>query len=80
MGENKFEEAFRKLEEIVRQMESPDVELDRLLELYEEGRRLAVVCREKLNQAEERIKKLVKKEGGFELKNTDISSKETGSD
>ena len=75
MDENKFEEAFKKLEEIVKQMESPDVELDKLLELYEEGRRLAVVCREKLNQAEEKIKTLVKKENRFELKNTDIPEK-----
>ncbi len=67
MKETKFEDAFGKLEEIVRELEKSDIALDDALRLYEEGKKYAKLCRGKLERAEERIKKLVKKEEGFEL-------------
>ncbi len=67
MEEIRFEEAFSKLEEVVRELEKSDVVLDDALRLYEEGKKYAILCREKLEKAEERMKKLVKEEEGFEL-------------
>jgi exodeoxyribonuclease VII small subunit len=67
MEEMKFEEALRKLEEIVEKLEKGDVELDDALTLYEEGKEYARFCRKKLNGVEERIKRLVKRDEEFEL-------------
>ena len=53
-----FEEALKKLETIVEQMESDDLPLDTLLARYEEGRRLSAICQEKLAAAEVRIQQL----------------------
>lgn len=68
MEEIKFEEAFKKLEEIVKELEKSEIALDDALKLYEEGKKYAKLCRDKLERAEERIKKLVKREGEFEVK------------
>lgn len=73
MDDIKFEEAFRKLEEIVRELEKSDLSLDDALRLYEEGQRYAKLCRDKLGKAEEKIKKLVKKEEGFGLEDFEES-------
>lgn len=67
MEEMRFEEAFRRLEEIVRELEKSDVALDDALKLYEEGKKYAELCRGKLEKAQEKIKKLVKREEEFEL-------------
>ena len=50
MGEMRFEEAFKKLEEIVRELEKSDIALDDALKMYEEGKRHAEVCRRKLER------------------------------
>ena len=62
MEEIKFEEAFSRLEEIVRELERSDIALDDTLRLYEEGKRYAELCRDRLEKAEERVKILMKKE------------------
>jgi exodeoxyribonuclease VII small subunit len=73
MGEMRFEEAFKKLEEIVRELEKSDIALDDALKMYEEGKRHAEVCRRKLEKAEEKIKKLVKKDDQYELEDFEES-------
>lgn len=62
-----FEEALKKLEGIVEAMESDDLPLESLLAKYEEGSRLAKMCREKLSEAEMKIQQLEKNAAG-ELK------------
>ncbi len=62
-----FEEALKKLENIVEAMESDDLPLEALLAKYEEGSRLARACREKLSEAELKIQQLEKNAAG-ELK------------
>ena len=62
-----FEEALKKLENIVEAMESDDLPLETLLAKYEEGSRLAKACREKLSEAELKIQQLEKNAAG-ELK------------
>jgi exodeoxyribonuclease VII small subunit len=55
-----FEEALKKLESIVEAMESDDLPLETLLAKYEEGSKLAKICREKLSEAELKIQQLEK--------------------
>lgn len=62
-----FEEALKKLENIVEAMESGDLPLESLLTRYEEGTQLAKTCQEKLAEAELKIQQLEKTAGG-ELK------------
>ncbi len=64
-----FEEAFKNLEEIVSQLESGQETLEKNLELFEEGIKLSEICRTKLDNADQKIKKLVKKtDNSFVLK------------
>jgi exodeoxyribonuclease VII small subunit len=43
---------MRRLEDIVRELESPDLPLEKSVALYREGRIAARVCRELLDKAE----------------------------
>lgn len=50
-----FEEAMKKLEAVVRDLESGNVELEKSIALYEEGARLKAHCEKKLKEAEEKV-------------------------
>jgi exodeoxyribonuclease VII small subunit len=50
-----FEDALKRLEEIVRQLESGDAKLGDAISLYEEGTRLRQQCTERLDAAQARI-------------------------
>lgn len=50
-----FEEAMKKLEELVRAMESSELPLDKMIDAYEQGNSLAKLCRNKLAKLEQRI-------------------------
>jgi exodeoxyribonuclease VII small subunit len=60
----RFEEAMKRLEEIVRELESKDLSLEESIAKFEEGVKLGKVCRELLEKAETRIKLLVEDEKG----------------
>lgn len=53
-----FEQAMRRLEEIVRQLEAGDLPLDASIRAYEESMRLVKFCREQLDKAEFQLEKL----------------------
>ena len=55
-----FEEALRKLETIVEQLEEGDTPLERSLELFEDGVRLSRACLKRLDAAEHRIEVLMR--------------------
>ena len=59
-----FEEALKKLEGIVEDMEAQDLPLETLLVRFEEGTRLAKVCQTKLVEAETKIQQLEKLNSG----------------
>ena len=59
-----FEEAMRRLEEIVKALESGDAPRERSLALFEEGTALIKTCNTHLNDAEQKVLKLVKAEDG----------------
>jgi exodeoxyribonuclease VII small subunit len=65
----RFEDALKRLEEIIALLEEGNVLLDESLKLYEEGQGLIKFCRDKLNKVESKVKELVQtREGEFELK------------
>lgn len=59
----KFEQALKRLEEIVARMESGDLELDKSLALFEEGVKLVRFCSGKLDEAKKKVEILVDKNG-----------------
>ncbi|MCG8442052.1 MAG: exodeoxyribonuclease VII small subunit [Caulobacterales bacterium] len=59
-----FEEALAELEEIVRQLESGDVELERSIAIYERGAALKTHCEKKLETARLKVEKIVLAPGG----------------
>jgi exodeoxyribonuclease VII small subunit len=56
-----FESGLQELEQIVKEMESGDLPLERALELYEKGMKLSERCRKQLEEAETRIEMLIRK-------------------
>lgn len=55
-----FEQALKRLEAIVEQLEEEDVELEESIELYEEGMKLSGQLTDTLEQAEQRIEQVNK--------------------
>jgi exodeoxyribonuclease VII small subunit len=61
-----FEKSLKELETIVERMEKGEQTLEASLKDFERGNALATACRASLEEAEQRIEKLVEKSGGFE--------------
>ena len=58
INELSFEAALKRLEEIVRRLESGEASLDESIELYGEGDRLRQQCEARLQAAQARIEKI----------------------
>lgn len=77
MAEIKFEEALKKLERIVDDLEKGGLSLDEALKKYQEGIELSRVCSQRLENAKKKIDLLVKnKKDDFELKPLDEEKQE----
>lgn len=59
-----FEQALGALEEIVQQLESGSVPLDKSIELYERGEALRKHCQARLDAAQQRIERIVTDKSG----------------
>ncbi len=70
--EPRFEDALRRLEAIVEEMEQPAVPLDRALALFEDGITQLRAATDSLGRAEEGVKVLVARAGGI-LQLTELS-------
>ena len=64
MGEIKFEKAIQRLESIVYDIEKGEQDIDKSLEIFEEGIKMSRVCSKKLNEAEAKIEKLTRDQKG----------------
>jgi len=63
-----FEEAMEKLEKIVEDLESGKLSLEDSVKSFEKGIELSKLCKKKLENAENRVKKIVENaEGDFDL-------------
>lgn len=70
----KFEEALKRLEEIVAALEAPDLSLEEGMRLYREGSLCSRFCREKLEQAKHQLEIWQNDETGLDLEITDSDS------
>jgi exodeoxyribonuclease VII small subunit len=59
-----IEQAMERLENLVREMETGQMPLDRLISSYEEGVQLAGLCQEKLDAAAKKIQIIAKNASG----------------
>jgi exodeoxyribonuclease VII small subunit len=59
-----FEKAMKKLEQIVRELESGDQPLEKAIKQFEEGVQLSKFCSEKLDETEKRVTLLLKDQTG----------------
>ncbi len=64
MAKDKFEDALKRLEELVKRMEAGDLTLDESLKAFEEGIRLIRFCTRKLDETERRVEILLRDEQG----------------
>ena len=77
MAEIQFEEALKKLEKIVEDLENGNLPLDKSLEKYEEGIKLSRFCAKKLEAAKKKVEILMKSDdGSVELKPFDEKTAE----
>jgi len=70
-----FEQSLGRLEELVGEMEGGELSLEAMIKHFEEGSKLVALCTTKLNEVEQKIEKLVKKDG--ELKEVPFGPEET---
>jgi len=61
-----FEENLEKLEEIVKNLESGNIPLDDAIDSFNEAMKIAKNCDEKLKKAEEKVNKILNKDGKLE--------------
>lgn len=57
--ELKYEEALRRLEEIVERMENDELDIDELTEQLKTAQKLVKVCKDKLTKTDAEIKKIL---------------------
>ncbi len=73
VGDLSFEDALQRLEQIVRQLESGDVPLERSITLSEHAEVLRAHCEAKLKDAQQRVEKIVvRRDGGAPSETTDL--------
>ena len=61
-----FEKSLKELETLVERMEKGEQSLEASLQDFERGNALAIACRASLDDAEQRVEKLIEKSGVFE--------------
>ena len=64
MAEIKFEKAMERLEQIVDELEKGDLDIDKSLQIFEEGIKMSRTCSKKLSDAEAKIEKLTRNQKG----------------
>lgn len=63
-----FEEALKRLEEVVQKLEDGDVPLEQAFELFQEGMALSKQCSQRLDTVERRIEMLIEENGEWTKK------------
>ncbi len=64
--EKTFEENLKELENLVKELESGEADLDKVIEKYSEAMKLAKLCGDKLTKATEEVNKILKENGTLE--------------
>lgn len=63
MEEMTFEQAMKRLEEIVTQLEAGEAPLDKSMSLFEEGTKLSAFLSKSLDEAEQKVLMIQKQDG-----------------
>ena len=83
MAKKTFEQSMKQLEQIVQDLESGDMPLEKAIKKFEEGIQLSKYCTSKLDESEKRITILMKDAAGdvsevpFAAHHPDRSERET---
>lgn len=72
-----FEGSLKNLEQLVEQMESGELSLEKALETFEQGIQLTRECQTMLTEAEQKVQLLVENSGNLESKPFDIEDAES---
>ena len=64
MSKKTFEESMKQLEEIVEELESGNLPLEKTLKKFEEGVKLSKACNKKLDDIEQKVTILMKDSNG----------------
>ncbi|MBI3399566.1 MAG: exodeoxyribonuclease VII small subunit [Deltaproteobacteria bacterium] len=64
MAEIKFEDALKRLEDIVDTLEKGELLLEKSLKIFEQGVRLSRLCNKMLDRAEKKVEILMRNEKG----------------
>ncbi|MHC1610398.1 MAG: exodeoxyribonuclease VII small subunit [Candidatus Methanospirareceae archaeon] len=59
-----FEDAMKRLEEIVEALGEGNLSLEDSMKIFQEGMELCKICNKKLDEAEYKVEKVMEKEGG----------------
>tara|TARA_Y100001936_G_C15945953_1_gene597397 strand:- start:771 stop:1004 length:234 start_codon:yes stop_codon:yes gene_type:complete len=59
-----FEEGMKKLENILSKLESDQTPLEEMVDLYEKANKITEICKSRLDQANQRMTKLIKNDNG----------------
>lgn len=73
-GKESFEDALKRLEQIVQKLEEGGLALEESLKLFEEGIEISRFCTKKLSEAEKKVEKLIKM--GQEFKSEKFQAEE----
>ncbi len=73
MSKQTFEKAMKKLEQIVQELESGDLPLEKAINIFEEGVKLSKFCSNKLDETEKRVTILMQDAEGNVLEKPFIS-------
>ena len=65
MKDKKFEELMTDLENIIRELETGEVDLESSIEKYTEAMKLVKICGEKLDKATESVNKILNEDGSL---------------
>ena len=72
-----FEQAYERLERIVKELDEGELKLDELEKKFEEGMRLASHCSQRLEQVEQKVNLLIEKaQGEFDREPFDAEPRE----
>ena len=77
MAKQTFEQAMKKLELIVQELETGEQPLEKAMKKFEEGIKLSKFCSEKLDETEKRVSILLQDEKGNLIKKPFMTTSES---
>ena len=79
MAKKNFEQAMKQLEQIVQELESGDMPLEKAINKFEEGIQLSKFCNQRLDESEKKVTRLLQDAAGqvsetpFSVQKTDLT-------